>query len=98
MAERNGGRWYHHQVSKDELKVFVDESLVGKGNKKAFIGNLLQTKKVEAGRRFDAAFRRPQLTATRFRPLSSPKSASLGIYNIDQVSFPVKAPPLSFLR
>jgi hypothetical protein len=40
MAERNSRKWYHHQLSEDELKVFVDKSLAGKENKKAFIGTI----------------------------------------------------------
>jgi hypothetical protein len=40
MAEKNTRKWYHHQLSEDELKVFVDKSLAGKENKKAFVGVL----------------------------------------------------------
>jgi hypothetical protein len=40
MAEKNNGKWYDCQLSEDELKAFVAESLAGKENKKAFIGTI----------------------------------------------------------
>jgi hypothetical protein len=32
--------WYLHQLTQDELKVFVEESRIGKSNNKAFIGTV----------------------------------------------------------
>ena len=32
--------WYMHQITQDQLKLFVEEARTGKDNKKAFIGTL----------------------------------------------------------
>jgi hypothetical protein len=32
--------WYIHQLSQDQLRLFIDEARTGKSNKKAFIGTI----------------------------------------------------------
>jgi len=34
-------QWYEHQLTQDQLKLFIEEARIGKSNKKAFIGTVI---------------------------------------------------------